>query len=487
MSVWKRGFLAVVRKPIRSLLLVLLIYCMTALVVIGISASHTSIQAQLEAKNNVGAYFQLSLSMEDYYNRIEQLEAEGYNLTVIPKPPASQIELQAPPNFQFISLFLNDIEKLAQVEGIEDYNVESLMNLYMKAIDFERVEGSFSNREDVPEVTIRGVREMSFLPSVQDGSITLIQGRWIKSNDHNALVISEELAELNQLQLGDTLTLETVAMKDLLMLEVMERQGFEQPEPVQIQGEIVGIFKNNRSIAFNPGIVAQQSENQIFSNLDFAKVGIHEADPFYETATFHVANVDQFEEVKARLEAVDINWLRYELFEMNEAVQALSPAFTQVRDVGSFLLGVVVVASFGILALVFVFLIKGRTQEIGIWLALGHSKAVIVFQMFYEAFLMVLMALLLCTATISFIVSGAESYFNRQVVTQTGFENDFLEEESFVVPEVVGEPERIALIVSPETMVMTAGLSMVLIVVAIVLAMMPVLRLKPREIFGKLF
>lgn len=485
MNVWKRGFLVVYRKPIRSILLITLIYCLTALVTIGISASHTSARAQLEAKNQVGASFLLTLDMEDYYHRIEQLEAEGYNLTVIPEPPASQIELSAPPNFQFITLFLEDIEKLAQVDGIKDYNVEAMMNSFMKTINFERVEGSFQNDTDTTsEVTLRGVRDLSLMSIVQDGSITLIEGRWIQVDDENKLVISEELAELNQLKIGDSMVLETVPMKDNLMLEVMERLGFQEPEPVQIEGEIVGIFRNHRSIAYNPGIVAQRSENHIFSNLDFPKVGIYEEDPFYEVATLHVADVDQIEEIRARLEAVDINWNRYELRENQELIVELSPAFVQLREIGNVLLGVVLVSSFVILTLIFVFLVRGRIHEIGIWLSLGKAKRIIIFQMLWESMLVTLIALGICVATIPLIFSGAESYFNQQVMPQISFEEETLSEGQF--PDSSDELERITLTFDMRTMTITAGVSMTLIFISIVIATLPILRLKPREIFATL-
>lgn len=321
MNVWKRGLLVVYRKPIRSLLLVSLIYCMTALVTIGISASHTSARKQLEARNQVEASFVLHLDMDNFYERMEQLMAEGYDLAVMPEPPASQMEIISPPNFEALTLFLEDVEKLAKVDGIEAYNIESSMNSFIKAVNFERVEASFQSDEDVVnEVTLRSVRDLSFMSIVQDESITLTDGRWIQPDDVSKLVISEELAVLNNLKIGDSLTLETVPMKDTLMLEVRQRLGFEEPDPVQIEGEIIGIFRSNRSIAFNPGIVAQRSENQIFSDLDFPKVGIYEDDPFYEIATFHLTDVDQFEDIRVRLEAVHINWDRYELFEMRDMV-----------------------------------------------------------------------------------------------------------------------------------------------------------------------
>jgi len=486
MNVWKRGFIAVLRKPTKNLLLALLVYCIIVLVMVGISAGHTSAQAQLEARNQVGAFFSLMLDMEDFHDRITQLEEQGYDLTVIPPPPANPMELKAPPNFEFMTLFMEDIESLAEVEGIMAYNIQAMMNFQVETVGFQRIEGEFPNEADEPIVSLIGVRDLSLMPTVQDGSISLASGRWVGPDDENALVISEKLAELNQLQVGDALTLETIPMQDTLMLEVMERLGFEEPSSVQMTGEIVGIFRNNRSISFNPGIVSQRSENQIFSSLNFPKVGIHENDPFYEIATFHVESVDQLEDVRARLEAVDVNWDRYVLWENNERIEELTPAFEQLQETGKLLLTAVLISSFIILSLVFIFLMKSRSHEIGIWLSLGQAKGNIVFQMVWEGLLVGMVAFSFCVLTAPLVISGAQTYFNRYMILDGSNIEHSITGDQLFLPEAVNEEESIALTITVGTIGMTMGVTIVLIVVSIGLAAIPVLRLKPREIFARL-
>ena len=485
MSFIKRGFLAVIRKPIKSLLLIALLYCVSTLMMVGISASDTSTYAQREARNNVGAHLIMGLDMEDYYRRIEQLEEDGYDLTVYPEPPATQIAMQAPPNFEFMSLKMEDIEELAKIEGVKDYNVEAMMNNQIKAVDFKRVEGKFSGEEDSQEITLHGVRELSLMSIVQDGSIVLIDGRLIQADDVGKLVISEELARLNQLQVGDRLTLETLPMIDTMMLEVMERFGFKEPVAVQITGEVVGIFRNNRSISFQPGIVSRSSENTIFSDLDFPKVGVHENDPFYEWASFHVTDVDAIEEVEQKLRSVDIDWQRYILIENQETALELSSTFEQLQEMGSLLLGVALSAGFTILTLVLIFLMKGRSHEVGIWLALGTTKKGIAFQMIWETLIAVIVAMFICLITIPTILGGAEKYFNKQVASQEQIMDEQLSEDIFIQNEEE-EQEKIVLTVTMQTALFTMGITMVLIVIAVSFAMIPIFLLKPREIFARL-
>jgi len=485
MNIFKRAFLSVKRRPIRNSILLIVIYCIAALITIGISAGYTSSEAQLAAKNQVGAYFELQLDYDNFYDRLNQLmEEEGKDLSWTPPPPASPIEFHSPLTYQFMSLLRDDIHALEKIEGVMDYNIEAFIQ-EMKAINFERIEGPFPNEKEIPEVALRGIRDLSLLNIVQDGSITLKEGRFIQPDDVDKIVISEELAQLNDLQIGSTLIFETQPMKDPGMAAVRERYGIEDGKMVQIEGEIVGIFQNNRSITLTPGEVSRSSENTIFTNLAFVEVGVYEDDPYYYLATFHIENVEDFDKIKTQLEKVDIDWDRYNLIDQNNVIEELSPVFSQLKKSGQMLLVVTMIAAFGILFLVFTFLIKGRTHEIGIWLSLGNAKKKIVFQILWEALLVTGIALILCISTSSLIAQGAQSYFDNQTMSQPIVEEDVSLDQMYI-SEDLEKPERVNLVIQASTILMMIGAIATLITVSIMMAAIPILRLNPREIFSKL-
>ncbi|MCL1882307.1 MAG: FtsX-like permease family protein [Defluviitaleaceae bacterium] len=486
MSIFRSGFLAVIRKPIKSTISLFMILCIAVLTTIGISASHTSYQAQLAAQNQIGAFFELMLNQDNYWERMNALIEQGYDLSFVHPPPASPITVYAPPNFQFMSLLLDDIRVLGEVDGISDYNVEALWH-EMRAVNFNRVEGLFPRETDIPAVSLRGFRELSLMDFVQDGSITLTNGRWVQADDVNKLVISEELAELNNLAVGDYMIFETLPMVDLSMLAVMQRMGFTELPPMQIRGEVIGIYQNNRNIAFGamPGIVSRSAENTIFTDLHFTEVGARDNDPFYYRAYFHVANIDEFNAVRARLLSADINWNRYTLIDRNETVEELSPAFAQLREIGQLLLGVTIVSSFLVLSLAFTFFLKGRSHEIGIWLSLGSSKPKIIFQILWENLLLAVVALAICFAIIPLIINGAESFLNNQIVAETSAV-DQAEAAGIYIGSVGENAERVQLAVTADTLVMVFVAILALTTIATALAVIPTVRLKPREIFAKL-
>ena len=482
MNVFKKGFFVIVRKPIKSMILLLIIICIAVLTTLGISASHTSYQVQLEARNQVGAYFELTLNMDNLGERIEQLVEQGYDLWVEP-PAGASMGFYVPPNFEFLSLRLDDIRTLREVAGVFDYNVEALW-FEMGAVGFHRINGPFPRESDVPAVSLRGIRNLSLLPLVQDESISLVDGRWIQPNDVDKLVVSVELAQLNQLVVGDTMTFETIPYDDIWHLEVMQRLGFVplNLEPVEIQGEIVGIFENNRSITLTPGIVARSSENTIFTDLHFTEVGVRAGDPFYYKAHFHVANIEDFDLIRERLLSADIDWSRYELIDRNETILELGFAFEQLRGIGQLLLGVTVVSSFLVLSLIFTFMIKSRSHEIGIWLSLGTSKLKIIGQILWENLLLATVSLMICFAIIPFLVNEAEAVLNEQIVTEV----DDNQIAGVYVGEEIDAIETVQLVITADTVIIVVTSITLLITAATLFGILPIVRLKPREIFARL-
>ena len=479
MNIFKKGFLAIARKPIRSMISLLMIFCMAVLTTIGISASHTSYHAQLEARNQVGAYFELTIDVENFGERLEELTLQGYDLLVIPE--GTNMGFLVPPSNEFYSLNLDDITVLSEIEGLSDFNVEALW-FEMRVVDFNRIEGAFPRATDIPTVSLRGIRDLSLLPLVGDESIRLIDGRWIQPDDVNKLVISEEIAELNGLSVGDYMTFETIAYEDTPRLEVMERLGIFEPEIVQIRGEIVGIFESNRSITLTPGVIARSSENTIFTNLHFTEVGIREGDPLYYKAHFHVENIDDFELIRERLISADIDWSRYELIDRNETILELGSTFEQLRGIGQLLLGVTIVSSFLVLSLTFTFMIKSRSHEIGIWLSLGTSKFKIIGQILLENLLLATVSLIICFAIVPLLVNGAETVLNQQIVAEV----EDSQMAGVYVVEDIDDIETVQLVITTDTLVIVVASISLLITTATVFGILPIIRLKPREIFARL-
>lgn len=90
---------------------------------------------------------------------------------------------------------MDDIEKIAAVEGIADYNITTVPTA-VKQANFERIEDADADQTyDFQGVALIGNRDMSMDANVLSGNVTILEGRMTTKDDTNVCVISEELAE----------------------------------------------------------------------------------------------------------------------------------------------------------------------------------------------------------------------------------------------------------------------------------------------------
>ena len=95
----------------------------------------------------------------------------------------------------FESLILDDIEKIAAVKGIGNYNITTVPTP-VKQSNFERIEDADADQtNDFQGVTLIGNRNMLLDTNVLSGNVTIVDGRMTTKDDVNVCVISEELAK----------------------------------------------------------------------------------------------------------------------------------------------------------------------------------------------------------------------------------------------------------------------------------------------------
>nr|WP_296442247.1 FtsX-like permease family protein [uncultured Acetatifactor sp.] len=153
-----------------------------------------------------------------------------------------------------------------------------------------------------------------------------------------------------------------------------------------------------------------RSENIIFTDLSFPeKPEGNEGSPLYQYATFVVGNVDEYETVRKRIQAVDIGWERYDFLDNTGMSDTMTENFGELEKMSSLILMLVCVSGVAIICLVFLFWLKGRVHESGIYLSLGRTKFSIVAQMLLEGVLVGCAAFLLAAAA-SPVVSRGVGY-----------------------------------------------------------------------------
>ncbi len=385
----QRAWRSVVRKPVKSLLLFLAVSVISLLLLSGMGAGKANVVSQDKARQAVGAGFRLDANEKNRSRRLEEISErigngmegslEGVHQKKIETAYGTQWMVWADNSFE--TLQLADIEALASVEGISDYNITTCVTAVRPA-GFRRIEDPDTDQHgDLGCVTLLGNRKMELDSNVLSGNVSVKEGRMIGPDDRDVCVISEELAAENGFSLGDTLSF---------------GDRYDTLGSAVQTATVVGIYQTKQPMAAYMSGDTFRSENVIFTDLRFPeKAEGAEGDPCFEHAYFQVADVDRYEETREAMERVEIDWERYDFIDRNGELSVMSSNFNDLEKISGLFVAVTFLAGFLILFLIFLFWIRSRSRESGILLSLGVRKGSILGQLFLEALLTASLAFLL--------------------------------------------------------------------------------------------
>lgn len=408
MNILELSIRCLVRKRTKTMLLLSIVFVTSCFLYAGWACKSANVQTQTEGKQALGASFRLEENEADRHDRTDEAikKLGGQNGSV----DGSHIEQLESGDWMiwhdnsFETLQMEDIETLAGQEGIAEYNVTTA-NIVVNPVNFVRIEDpDVDQHSDLLGVSLRGNMEMRLDFDVQNGNIEVNEGRMITSEDKDVCVISRELAELNGLTVGDK-------------LEFNDRK--ERETSKVYSAEIVGIYDTVHKITPIMYGDSYRSENIIFTDLRFPeKPQGCEGDPLYQYATFWVDNVDEYDAIKEQIKKVDINWKRYDFIDNTGMSDTMAENFGDLDEMSSIMLVLVAVSGGVIIFLVFLFWLKGRVHEIGIFLAIGKSKGAIIAQMIVEGILIGCVSFMLATVCAPALSKSVADYLVGYQVQQ---------------------------------------------------------------------
>ena len=411
---------SVIRKPIKSVLLFVTVFTISLLLLSGMSSGKATIQMQDHTRQAVGAGLLLEENEADRHRRIEELSRQlGHKEGSYGGYHQEKITINGVENWRtwtdnsFETLLIEDIEAIAATKGIADYNITTVTTA-ARPVDFIRIEDEDVDQySDLGGVSLIGNKDMSMDSNFLSGNAFITEGRMIQEGEKDVCVISSELADKNQLEIGSRIRFG----------KCRDKEG-----SMTYEAEVVGIYQVKQPIAPYMFGDTYRSENIIFTDLDFPeKVDGKVGDPLYEKAYFKIADVNDYESVKKSVMEADIAWERYDLIDNNGNMNTLSTNFNEMEKYSRALVWVISGAGLIILFLIFQFWMKSRNREIGIMLSMGTLKIRILAQIMTEALMIAAAAVL-----ISFLaapgVSGLTADYLVEQQIQSAEERDLLDE-----------------------------------------------------------
>ena len=476
MNVGKRTILYLVRKWSKTLLLFMIFLVVGTLVISGVSIRKAADQAASNVRQSLGGGFVMKEDHSDQskYER-RDLGNGSYAMAYVGESLTKEIA-----------------DKVAEVPGVSGYNAENIGPANLKTMDGEylklkSIEGSMFANEPVlsKQANIYGYTNTAEADMFTGGSLELIEGRQITSEDHNAVLIHKELAESNNLKLGDQFV---IAMNPQIT------GGDEEAGKLQETVTIVGIFDSRItqqvSMFSTPGDLL---ENTVLMDVETSVELLSWSSEGYYKVHYQVddpAKLDSIMEDVRNLDSID--WDCFTLAEENKSYESAALPLDNLGGLITTLIVITTAISVAILVLLLTMWTKSRTHETGILLSIGISKAKILMQHLAEVLIVAVLAF-----SLSFFASTAVAQGMGNALLDTDTTNSVTQEPEigedgsfgYTLPEIptnTTSVTELTVTVVPQTLFWVFGIGGVLIIASVTVASIPIFRLKPKELLGKM-
>lgn len=403
----KRSLLYLRRKYKRSILLFLLLFVISLCLSVGISVWRSIGTVTKEVQDTLGTSFifrQNAAKPEDpsLYEDVQM--TDGTWSRIYTGPLIGQ----------------NVVEQVMGIDGVSAYNGEDMQYADAQGIELvagmwhDAVErGPVSNEpEDVAYyeqckthlqmTTLYGNTDTSLYSKFRTGSFTLTNGRHITPEDEHVVLISDKLAEMNGLQVGDVLQVaynatlpgqaeqEVIATRELQIVGLFHVNGY-QPLDSNV---------SESDISYNWLLTDNQTLND-FSQTLYERFYVDwRRDPAFLNITFFVDDPAQLQSIVEQAWQLEI--AQYPSFDIavdDTMYRSTVEPLQSIRNLVAVAALVIAIGCALVLAIVFTMWIKSRKREIAIYLSLGIRKSMVFGQFVLEAGAILLLAMAVTMGT----------------------------------------------------------------------------------------
>ena len=430
-SLCSRAWLAIFRKPRRNAIIVLIMTLVLSALVsqAGISASVEDARNHLQSSIGLGFTVRAKTRGETLP---EKMNANSNSVATSNSPIPQDLDANE-------GIDSSQIRKFAAIPGVK--TVVEERDVLATPVGKQLVLPLQGPRLDddvlVHAAGITGTTDSRLSQGFQEGLYRLEQGEHITNRSAGSAIVHRDFAKKNNLKIGSTITL---------------KQGFN------VKVSVVGIFAGK--LQTKGALPSDTSENRIFTDLSSALSLAGSAKRSVLRCV--VERSDLLANAIRQSKTIAGKWA-----DVEQNASQLSGVINSVNSVQQLVQMIFVALSFVgilVLGLVLVFWVRARMHEIGVLMSIGLSKAVIVSQLLVEIVILNL---------VSFVISlGLGAAFSGVIGSAILHSAN----SSFIAD---GVP------VLPLAQTLTAFVMGLLIsIVALIVAVLPILIKKPRQILS---
>ena len=458
----KRAFFYTTRKRGKTLILLLTLFVISTFVLTGLSILAAADQSALSLRQSVGGSIKLELDKDNRQNWTYQ-QGVGGTLVGYTGTPITDA----------------DIEKVMSIKGIRSYNGVGDGSVF--AMDFSFISGfSFGPGSDYSRLP--SVSNSEYFNYFRRGAFKLVEGRHITPEDDHAVLISTALAERNSLKLGDTITVQCC----------YDAGGYPN-----VSLKIIGIYKSTLDDGGFTTTSTDKRNRLIIDHKAMQEIMMHDVIQYDNGVEFFVDDPRDIDKIAAQIQKLDLDWSCFKLTVDNTAYEAVASSLTAMQNMVTGLIIGIVIVSIGILALILNMWIKQRSHETGILLSIGVGKVKIVAQYILETLMIAVIAFGLSYFSSGAIVQGTSNLLFSQVAETQPIPEIETPDDGTEYLDITGQyipfdtsnmvaPDSIEVHVTAEHLLWVYLLGMAVCTAAVVLASLPVVKMKPKNILSQM-
>lgn len=477
MGVTRRAFLYVTRKRGKTVLLFAILLIMATFVLTGLSVGRASRAAQLDLRQSLGGQFDIFVDWDNSPYVVKETVKDNEVDEETGKTSSA---------FLMYSTAQFTPEDVAAIKGVPGVKYCSArLDALVPFAELSLFPGTVPMAEQYQRRTkMLGVCNSADDELFTTGTLTLAEGRHITPADEGVAVISRDLAERNELYLGDYITTHSYSTAD------SEYTG----EGIQVQ--IIGLFTSNVAEQFGETIAAYDKiQNRVFVDLQTV-VKSDGGAVNYGFSAIHVTVDDpqHIEQIVSAVKALPvIDWTAFTVEVNNEVYENAAAPLTALNELVKTLLVVIIAVSAIILALILTLWTRSRVHEIGVFLSVGIRKSAIVGQYLLEVLLIAVLAFGLSYFTGNAIAEQVGNHLLEQrIQTEQGVRGDITAVAAVdvggdrLLPKPLPAENGIQVSVELGDLVRLYLIGIAVIVVAVGASSITVMGRKPREILSKM-
>ena len=434
MNFFRRAVRYCWRQKIRTIILLLVFTLLASAALTALSVGHATAEGTTEVKKTVGASIRVEIdsgNRNNYGPGTENANGMSYQY-----------------NGDYITQDV--IDAIAKVKGVVSYSAESEGGYYGAAVDFDYFPGVFNVNVSgygqlVPyTVTMNTGLNIKFL----NGTYTLEEGRHITPEDSFAVLISKELAEKNHLSVGDTIT--------LYSLDTQREDAFE----------VVGIFSGTEGMSKDAMMADGIAANQGYIDMNSYQKMWNETTLELGSLDVYVDSAENVQDVLKTIQNLpEIKDKTFTYSTDTENFDLISKPLSSIQTMVGTAVIVIAVTGAAIIVLLLGLWTRGRKKEAGILMAVGRSKVEIVLQFLTENILVAIPA------------AAASLGLTALLADKVG---------AYLVSQTASDITGLSVTLHSADIGLVYSVGALILILAVLLAAVTVIRLKPREILSQM-